>query len=42
MSMEELKVSKIIVAIKLMKDDAKRIFAPKHKDMIEEVSVCAK
>lgn len=40
--MEELKINRVALAIKLTKEDIKRIFAPKHKDMMEEVSVCAK
>lgn len=38
MMMEEIKVNKIALAIVLTKDDVKRFFTPKHKDMIEEVS----
>lgn len=37
--MEEIKINKVILALTLAREDVKRIFAPKHKDMIEEVSV---
>ena len=38
MMMEEIKVNKVALAIKLAKEDIKRIFAPKTHDLIEEVS----
>lgn len=37
--MEELKINRVALAIKLTKEDIKRIFAPKTHDLIEEVSV---
>ena len=37
--MEGIKVNKVVLALTLAREDVKRIFAPKHKDMIEEVSV---
>lgn len=37
--MEGIKVNKVVLALTLAREDIKRIFAPKHKDMIEEVSV---
>ena len=40
--MEEIRVNKVILAITLAKEDIKRIFAPKHKDMLEEITVCAR
>lgn len=36
--MEEIRANKVILALTLAREDVKRIFAPKHKDMIEEVS----
>lgn len=36
--MEELKINRVALAIKLTKEDIKRFFEPKHKDMMEEVS----
>lgn len=42
MMMEEIKVNKVTLAIVLAKDDVKRFFTPKHKDSMEEVSVCAR
>ena len=38
MMMEEIKVNKVVLAIKLAKEDVKRFFAPKTHDLIEEVS----
>lgn len=35
--MEELKINRVALAIKLAKEDIKRIFAPKTRDLIEEV-----
>lgn len=40
--MEEIRANKVILALTLAREDVKRIFGRKHKDMIEEVSVCAK
>lgn len=37
--MEEIKINKVSLAIALAKDDVKRLFTPKHKDSMEEVSV---
>ena len=36
--MEELKINRVALAIKLAKEDIKRFFAPKTRDLIEEVS----
>lgn len=36
--MEEIRANKVILAITLAKEDIKRIFGRKHKDMMEEVS----
>lgn len=38
MMMEEIKVNKVVLAIKLAKEDVKKLFAPKAHDLIEEVS----
>ena len=38
MMMEEIKVNKVVLAIKLAKEDVKKLFAPKTHDLIEEVS----
>ena len=36
--MEEIKINKVVLALTLAREDVKRIFGRKHKDMIEEVS----
>lgn len=37
--METIKTNRLALAIKLAMEDIKRILAPKHHDMMEEVSV---
>lgn len=36
--MEEIRANKVILTLTLAREDIKRIFGRKHKDMMEEVS----
>lgn len=36
--MEEIKISRVALALALVKSDIKRIFTPKTHDLMEEVS----
>lgn len=37
--METIKTNKLTLAIKLLIEDLKRMLTPKHRDLIEEVSI---